>query len=298
MLTLAALDIGGTYIKYGVVEYQPDTQTAAILWHASVETQAQNGVDDVLARIANVVAEIHQRTPNVHAVGIGVPGVVDPSTRIVQHPPNLRGWEDVDLLNYVYHSPLHNPSVPVYVENDANCGAIAELHAGAGRGLKEFVYVTLGTGIGGGLVVDGRLYAGPHGEAGEIGHMLVSTGHKLEIAVGRNGIMQMYHARTGAGEVDVDEIDHRAEAGEADAIDVLTTAGTLIGETLGSALVVLGIRTIIIGGGMSNSRTLMLSIEAAVRKVPVPTIARHLSVHRAHFIDHAGLVGAALLGVA
>lgn len=81
MLTLAALDIGGTYIKYGVVEYQPDTQTAAILWHASVETQAQNGVDDVLARIANVVAEIHQRTPNVHAVGIGVPGVVDPSDR-------------------------------------------------------------------------------------------------------------------------------------------------------------------------------------------------------------------------
>lgn len=304
MVTLLAIDVGGTYIKYGAADFVDSTGVVHLLWTEQVATHASSGRDAVLALITNIVHTLLQRHPTARSVGIGVPGVVDPLTRCVQHPPNLAGWDHVDLRKHIYQSPLPNPSVTVHVENDANCGAIAELYGGAGRGLSDFVYVTLGTGIGGGLVVNNKLFTGPFGEAGELGHLIVEVAspqqrgtmwaRKLEEVIGRAGIVSMY----GNTQVDVAEIDRRANEGEQEAIHVLRTAGTILGESLASALAVLGIRNVIVGGGISRSAILLSAAEQALRQIPIPTIAASLQFRKAEFEDHAGLVGAALLGVA
>jgi glucokinase len=301
-MLLTSIDIGGTYVKYGAVSFNSTTSEATVLWQSKVATNAHLGLEAGLATITAVAQEALARTPDCESIGIGVPGIVDPRTRHVQHPPNLPGWLDVDLIGHLRQSPLPNPSLPIYVENDANCGAIAEWKAGAGKGLEAFVYVTLGTGIGGGLILDGRLYTGEHGEAGELGHMLVGnrkpeTGNrrtgKLEDIVGIRGIVERY-----GEEVDVHVIDERAQAGEARAREVLEETGAMLGSALGDALAVLGVRTVVAGGGVSLSRIVLDAIEKELRQVPLPTLAQNVRLLGAHFQDQAGLVGAALLGVA
>ena len=291
---LASLDIGATYIKYGVVLYNNDTRSTAIVWNSAVNTKADSGVDELLATISTVVNDLLIRTPNVQSIGVGVPGIVDPLTRYVQNPPNIAGWGTIDLRNHICQSPL-TASIPVYVENDANCGAIAELRAGAGKNQQDFIYVTLGTGVGSGIVLNGSLYVGAHGEAGEVGHMLsgLHPGRKLEDIVGNKGIVERYGTS-----VTVQEIDNRAQHGEEHAIDVLTETGMLIGESLCSALAVLGMRTVIVGGGVSRSSFVVEGIRRQLNLIPIPTIRASVQLLQAQFLDHAGLVGAALLGVA
>ncbi len=301
---LGAIDVGGTAIKYGVVSVSATSAEAAIVWQESTPTLAHNGVDAVVTRICRIAETILHRTPQVKRLGIGVPGIVHPTSRRVQSPPNLPGWTSVDLIGALRQSSQIGTSLPIQVENDANCGAIAELRAGHGRGLEHFVYVTLGTGVGGGLVLNGALYTGHMGEAGEIGHMKpvwyepladhmaisVHEATKLEDIVGRAGIMRLY----GGGH-DVMEISRRADGGESKARIVLSTAGHILGSTLASAVAVLGVRTVIIGGGLSNSSVLMDAAEHALRHIPLPTVAESLTVRQAFFQNHAGLIGAALL---
>jgi glucokinase len=126
-----------------------------------------------LARIADdvraAVAEAGLTLADVGAVGVTAPGPLDAEAGVVLLPPNLPGWRDVAIVARL-HEAL---GVPVFLENDANAAALAEWHFGAGRGFRHVVYLTMSTGVGGGLILDGRLYRGVLGSAGEIGHMPV-----------------------------------------------------------------------------------------------------------------------------
>jgi glucokinase len=280
---LSGIDIGGTSIKYGFVEAD-----GTIVEQHQVPTLAHEGREAVLARIVDIARTLALDRPSNRAIGIGVPGVVDPVTRHVQSPPNLPGWDDVPLQQIVADAV----GVRVTVENDANAGAIAELRAGAGKGLTDFLYITLGTGVGGGVVIGGSLYTGPHGDAGEVGHLHIEPGTVLEKVIGRVGILKRY----GAGDtIDVSDIDQRAVAGEQQAIDVLTETGRLLGIGLCSALAVLGLRTVIVGGGISRSTIILDTARETVRTHAIPTIARTATIVPAHFLHDAGLVGAAML---
>ena len=230
-------------------------------------------------------------------IGIGVPGVVDPYTKHVQSPPNLPGWDSVPLQSMVSEAL----GVHVVVENDANAGAIAELRAGAGKTLNNFLYVTLGTGVGGGIIIDGKLYTGPHGDAGEIGHLYIasslddsSPSFTLEHLIGRRGILERYG---GGDDVDVADIDVRASLGEAQAVRVMTDTGTLLGIGLCGMLAILGLRTVLVGGGISRSALILDTARATVRRRAIPTIAQNAQIIPAHFLNDAGLVGAAMLGM-
>lgn len=279
---LSGIDIGGTFIKFGLVETD-----GSIVEHGHTPTLAHEGREAVVARVIAIARDLASRNPG-HPIGIGVPGVVDPRTKTVQSPPNLPGWEQVPLQDLVADAI----GVPVVVENDANAGAIAELRAGAGRHLADFLYVTLGTGIGGGVVIGGKLYTGPHGDAGEVGHVHIEPGIVLEKVIGRVGILKRYG---GDQSVDVAEIDQRAVSGEQHAIDVLTETGTLLGIGLCSALAVLGLRSVIVGGGISRSQLILDTARESIRRNAIPTIARSFSLEPAHFQNDAGLVGAAML---
>lgn len=284
---LLGIDVGGTFIKYGMV--MPD---GTIVEQHQTPTHAEQGRDALVARIIRIAKDLTERNPGA-PIGIGVPGVVDPTTKHVQSPPNLPGWDSVPLQSIVSESL----GVRVVVENDANAGAIAELRAGAGKSLTNFLYITLGTGVGGGIIIDGALYTGPHGDAGEVGHIYIPSESgpvALEHVIGRMGILQRYG---GGPEVDVADIDIRASLGEERAVQVMSDTGELLGMGLCSMLAILGVRTVLVGGGISRSQLILETARATVRTRAIPTIARSAQIIPAHFLNDAGLVGAAMLAV-
>ncbi len=279
---LVGIDIGGTFIKYGLV-----TPGGQIIEHHQTPTEAHEGREAVVARIISIAQQLTTQAPG-RPIGIGVPGVVDPRSKTVQSPPNLPGWESVPLQQLVADAV----GVPVTVENDANAGAIAELRAGAGKDLSDFLYITLGTGVGGGVVIGGKLYTGPHGDAGEVGHIHIHPGTVLEKVIGRVGILHRYG---GPDDVDVSDIASRATAGEEHARTVLEETGHLLGIGLCSAMAVLGLRTVIVGGGISRSMHILNAASQSIGEHAIPTIARNFCLLPAAFRNNAGIIGAAML---
>lgn len=290
MQNFGAIDVGGTGIKYGVVNAAGGT-----VWEESIPTQANEGRDSVVGRICDVVRRIEERSPEIEAIGLGVPGIVDPVTKHVQAPPNLPGWDDVDLLSSIRGVT----SKPVDLENDANAAALAEALMGAGKEEPNFLYATLGTGIGGGIILNGQLYRGPHGDAGEIGHIIMDAWARegardprafrtavLEDYVGNAGIVMM--ARQAGHDVhSVAEITDES---------ILREAGRVIGIGMCTAMAVLGLRVLIIGGGVSQAPYIIETIRSTIQHRAIPTIAAHATVLPARFGAHAGLVGAAAVG--
>lgn len=286
---LLGIDVGGTFIKYGIV--QPD---GTIVEQYQTPTHAEKGRDAMVERIIGVARTLSEKAPGM-PIGIGVPGVVDPHTKLVQSPPNLPGWIRVPLQQMVADAI----GVQVVVENDANAGAIAEARAGAGKHLNDFLYVTLGTGVGGGIILNNHLHTGPHGDAGEVGHIYMQSSmaddepsYVLEHLIGRMGILQRY---AGGSDVDVDDIDARALQGEQHAMDVMVETGKLLGIGLCSMMAVLGLRTVIIGGGISRSTIILDVARQTLAKRAIPTIAQNGQIMLAHFMNDAGLVGAGML---
>ena len=180
------MDIGGTKIAVAVGE-----QGGAIRARRRRPTDPSGSPADDLKRIAGDVrealAEAEVPLADVRAVGVTAPGPLDAERGVVLLPPNLPGWRDVPIVPLL-HDAL---GVPVFLENDANAAALAEWHFGAGRGFRHLVFLTMSTGVGGGLILDGRLYRGVLGSAGEIGHMPVEWEGE-PCACGQRGCLEAY----------------------------------------------------------------------------------------------------------
>lgn len=303
------VDIGGTNIKAAIVD-----DAGSIVHQLSQPTEAERGKDAMLQDIRSVIENALRDVPAIRAVGVGITGIVHPTEGCVYYPPNLPGWEVVPLADFLRSfSP-----VPVAIDNDANVAALAESELGAGRNFSHFLYVTLGTGVGGGIIINNRLFTGERGGAGEIGHIIIDInarrqeGQKafqpgtLEEYIGRKGIL---HIASGCAErypdsllhsfpqVDVRQISAAAEQGDQAALECFETAGTYLGLGLVSILSVLDMRAVVVGGGISQSHPLLLeTAQRTLRERSLPTIAREAQVIRAHFGNDAGVVGAAMLG--
>ncbi|MEB2343111.1 MAG: ROK family protein [Deltaproteobacteria bacterium] len=180
------MDIGGTKIAVGVGD-----RAGAIRARRRRPTEATGSPAGDLARIADDVraalAESGLTIADVAGVGVTAPGPLDPERGVVLLPPNLPGWRDVPI-SAVLHDAL---GVPVFLENDANAAALAEWHFGAGRGFRHLVFLTMSTGIGGGLILDGRIYRGVLGSAGEIGHVPVEWEGE-PCSCGQRGCLEAY----------------------------------------------------------------------------------------------------------
>ncbi|MCY3712847.1 MAG: ROK family protein [Gemmatimonadetes bacterium] len=161
-------DIGGTKLAVTVAD-----RNGKILHKIRRPTEAERGPRAVVASLVDMSREAMARTAlapeDLAGVGVSCGGPLDTETGVVFAPPNLPGWDEVPLKAWL-ESAL---SLPVFVENDANASALAEWSFGAGRGCRHMVYMTMSTGIGGGIILDGRLYRGPGDTAGEVGHMTI-----------------------------------------------------------------------------------------------------------------------------
>ena len=309
---IVGYDIGATSIDLALANFRGD-----ILEHCSEPADVQNDAEVVLGRCAEVVQQMLERqggTPGqVVAVGVGVPGPVEFAKGILIAPPLMPAWEKFPIKKYVTQS---FSNAIVVVDNDVNIMALGELHAGGGKGLKNFIWVKIGTGIGSGIVANGEIYRGASGVAGNIGHIeadhngtICHCGNRgcLEAmaagpAIAQRGkevadagksrflVMKLEENESKISAVDVGEA---AASGDTAAIEIIRDSGRLIGSVLAGLVEFFNPEVIYIGGGVSKiGFTLLSSIRQAVLKRASPLSTRDLHVEYSQLGEMAGVVGA------
>ncbi len=306
------VDLGGTNIKGGVVN-----EEGRILGQAEAPTLATEGPEAVMARIARMIGDLRGRAPgSLLGVGIGSPGPLDPEDGIIYTMPNLPGWENFPMKRKLEEKVR----LPVIVENDANCAALAENWKGAGQGAKTMILLTLGTGIGGGIVRDGALVNGNHVSAGEVGHMVINfDGPKcgcgnhgcLEAYCGAGGIV----ARTRAlldkpGTVSVMRewsedggealtpamVSRAANEGDGVALSVLRETGRLLGIGIITLTHLFAPDIVVLGGGVAAAgEVLFVAVREEVKRRAMPPANERVRILPAAMGNSAGVVGAARL---
>ena len=209
------IDLGGTNLKAGIC----DAQGSLVAQHA-IETKAELGFKGVLARMVALVDELVEmsgkRRTEISAIGVGAPGPLSRAAGLIYNAPNLPGWVNVPLRQRLSDAT----GLPVVLENDANAAAFAELIAGAGRGAHSLVLLTLGTGVGGGIVLDGQVWHGADDSAGEMGHTMLVPGGR-PCPCGQAGCFERYCSANAIGARLVEAI----EAGEDSMLAAQVRAG-------------------------------------------------------------------------
>jgi len=309
------VDLGGTLLKAAVV----DTEGGTVSGLKRVETRARAGHDAVIERMAELIGSVIEdsgvSTSQIGGIGIGVPGVLDLDKGEVVFLPNLPGkWPNVPLRQKIEASI----GLPTYLINDVRSMTLAEWTFGAGRGADTIACFAIGTGIGGGLVINGQLHLGINGTAGELGHQIIDmNGPKcgcgsrgcLEafasgpaiVAMGIKAIVQGLTTDIGAlADYDLNKVTPKlihdaAMQGDEIANDIFERAGFYIGIAVASTLAAVGPSKIVIGGGVAQAGDLLLEpIRQTVRErfFIVPT--KEYEIVQAALGADAGLIGAAL----
>lgn len=315
MLAAIGLDLGGTNMAAGVL-----TADRRLLYAVRRPTAAQAGPAAVLGRMADLLRTLLEQARadglSVAGIGLGLPGLLDTRQGISVFSPNT-GWRDVPVAEPIRRAL----GLPVYLDNDVRAHTRGEWHLGAGRGVDHFILITLGTGIGSGIVLRGELYSGPTESAGEVGHQtLVPDGHLC--GCGNHGCLETLAAGPGIARsaravlagpdgpasrlwplysVDPNgltaaDVGAAAAAGDSLAMGVLAEAGRWLGIGLANVINILNPDLVIIGGGVAAAGELLLGParrEVAARAMPVPR--RHVRIVPAALGRDAGPIGAATL---
>ena len=296
------VDFGGTNIKVGLVRADGRVVRTQLLSSKGIRRPASftEGVSGVVESLAQSVGV---RASQLCGVGVGAPGPVDTARGVVHSMVNVSGWREVPLGRQLERR-LRCRCV---VDNDVNLVALGEWRFGAGRNARYLVCLTLGTGVGGGLLFEGALYRGASGAAGELGHMVIDpTGPRcgcgargcLEAHVGTAAILSLGRRaiRQGARPLTPELIAHAAQHGNARARRVWVEVGRRLGIGLANLVNLLNPDRIIIGGGVANAwRFFYPTMMATMRSQAMDVPGRAVRVVRARLGNHAGIVGAAVL---
>lgn len=289
------LDLGGTNIKWAVVEH--DAGTWRTLDRDQVVTPAAEGPDVVVERLASVGAEAIARWPGVASIGIGVPGLYDPAAGTTRFLVNVPGaWADRPVAGPVGGAL----GLPAALINDARAFGLAELRLGAGRGAASMIGLTLGTGIGGVIAIDGRVYQGHDGTAGEIGHQTIDPDGP-PCGCGNDGCLEAFvradRVAEACGTATVAEAAARARDGDPRAAEGMARVGRYLGIGIANMITVITPDRVVIGGGWSAAADLVLDpIREELRKRVRTTSLAAVEVVTAELGTWAGAIGAAVHG--
>lgn len=303
------VDIGGTKTAIVIASQPPE-----ILQRIEFPTLQERGPEYALKRIIDgiyqAVNDQQIKLSKVKAIGVSCGGPLDSEEGVIQAPPNLSTWIDVPITEIL----SREFGLPCCLENDANAGAVAEHRYGAGAGTKHMVFLTLGTGLGAGIIVDGRLYRGAQGQAGEIGHVRLSaTGpigyHKAGSAEGwasGGGIAQIARIRVEdaisrgestdlstvlieKGGVTAKDVALAAKKSDPVALEIIQTAGVRLGEALAILIDVLNPERIVLGGMALRLRELILEpARSAIAREALPHSAQGCEVVAASLGERIG----------
>ncbi len=296
---LAAIDLGGTNLKLGLLDQKLRFIDRKVLDTQSFTTK-ERLIDGVVSSVNSLLEQRRLVKSRIAGLGLGLPGPIDCIRGVVHFFPNIPGWKEVNLKK-ILEKRL---GLKVHLDNDANLMALAEYRMGAAAGASNAVCLTLGTGVGGGLVLGGRLYRGSAYAAGEIGHMPVNEkGPRcncggiacLEAYVGNRRLLAKA-LKLFSGSVTLESLSRMARAGNARARSLWNDAGEKIGIALVSIVNLLNPDVIVIGGGVANAGQVLFSrIRSTVISRAMPLQARHVKIVKAKLGKDAGLIGAAIL---
>ncbi len=311
MTKLIGIDVGGTNLRLGVIQYDEvkyrDKKPLLIeemRFQADFSDYCKSHPADVawqkiLTTIASAVNSVREKHQDIFAAGIGFPGFIDPITQTISQSPNLPGLRNVDLSRDLQQII----GLPVITENDALAAAYGE-YMSLGNGLQNMVYLGLGTGVGGGLILNGHPFQGQHGVAMEVGHIITQPQGRL-CGCGNRGCMEQYTSATGVAnsyfestgqQLEAVDIAKLAMQGDAHAIAAYELAGASLAQALAHILKVIDVTDVLIGGGMSAAWPLMQAkFSQQLQLDNIPALRGKVNVHLASLDDQAGMIGAALL---
>ena len=302
------VDLGGTNIKVGICDGE-----GRLLKTFEGPTGVEEGAAVVLDRIAeyvrNAVSDAGYRWEQVAGIGAGVAGFIDLQNGVVLFAPNLK-WKNVAVKKELEQ----RLQLPVKLDNDANVAALGEAWSGAGAGIRNLVCFTLGTGVGGGIIVDGKIYQGFKGMAGELGHIkVVPDLEAIQCGCGQLGCVETVSSATGIvrmaqdavkrGEetslsgierITAKDVFDAAKAGDEIAIRIVKRAAYYLGKTMATVAVVLNPERFVVGGGVSRAGDILFEEIRRVYKQNVPEVfSENVDIVSAKLGNDAGVVGAA-----
>lgn len=305
MRTIVSIDIGGTRLRaaaYKQDQFQPISQKR-------VETKAKE--PNAFGRLINLLEDIWPKNENVDAIGVSSPGPVDPHTGVIMVTPNIKEWRDFPITAKL----TDHFGIPAYLDNDANLAGLAEWKFGAGRGHHNVLYLTVSTGVGGGVIINDQLLQGHHGLAAELGHTTIQADGPL-CGCGQPGHLEAFSSGTGierfvaeqlkAGRESLLQPDKKnsahaiseaAKQGDALSIEAYQNAGKYLGIGVANFLHAFDPSIVIFGGGVSQSGPLLFdSFHVSLKERVIHSrYLEGLVITRAELGDDSGLLGARAL---
>ncbi|MFB2922294.1 ROK family protein [Aerosakkonema funiforme] len=287
MPQVMGIDLGGTAIKLGRF-----LEDGTCLQSITVPTPQPATPEAVVETIADAILACGGS--QAKAIGLGTPGPADAAGRIAKVAINLAGWKDVPLADWLEAKT----GLPTIIANDANCAGLGEAWLGAGRRFPNLILLTLGTGVGGAIILDGKLFTGHQGAAGELG-LIALYPDGPECNSGNRGSLEQYvsiqaiRRRTG---LEPEELGQRAKAGDRFALEFWESYGRDLGIGLSSLIYILTPEAIVIGGGISASAEFFFpAAMAEIERRVLPSSRSGLQLLPAELGNQAGMVGAAKL---
>ncbi|MEO3814269.1 ROK family protein [Sphaerisporangium sp. B11E5] len=310
-IRFAGIDIGATSVDIAVTDGE-----LTVLGHISEPCDIKRGPAHVLDRVLTLTGKLREQGlfTQLHGAGIGVPGPVSFAEGVPVVPPIMPGWDRYPLREMI----SQELSCPAMLDNDVNIMALGELHAGLARQVDDFLLVKIGTGIGCGIVVDGKIYRGVSGSAGDIGHIRVDE-LGPQCACGNTGCLEAYFggaalaaqahiaARSGAspylaerlvatGTLTAEDVAAAATQGDAAAVQLIRDGGRRVGQVLAGLVSFFNPGLVIIAGGVARlGHVLLAEIRSVVYRRSLPLATGNLPIVLSELEDTAGIVGAARL---
>jgi glucokinase len=303
------IDIGGTMVKTGLCN-----DDGTLLRSNEAPTGLEGGVDHVISNIANYIRQIvldHQVDwDHIAGVGIGIAGFIDFPSGVIRTSPNFPGWLNVPVKSML-ETELHKR---VKINNDANAAALGEAWGGAGRGFENIVVFTLGTGVGGGIIIRGSVYEGATGMGGELGHIqVVPDLEAIQCGCGQYGCVETVSSATGivrmardavlrGDKTSLSTIDNitakhvfdAAKAGDEVSLRIVKRAAFYLGKAMAATAVVVNPQRFILGGGVAKAGNILFDEVRTVFNKFTPEAARiSVDIVPAQLGNDAGVVGAA-----
>jgi glucokinase-like ROK family protein len=310
---IAAVDLGATSIDVAL-----STLGSELVAHRGEPADVREGPKAVLGRVKKLLTELLKEQGasrrDVRAIGVGVPGPVEQASGLLRSPPIMPGWDRFPIRDAF----AGEYAAPVFVDNDVNVMALGEHWGGVGKGLDNVLFVKIGTGIGGGVIADGRLYRGTQGCAGDIGHICVDPEGPV-CSCGNRGCLEAMAAapaialkaercaRAGLstnlnavlverGELSAKDVGEAASVGDYRALEIIRESGRLVGRVLATLVSTLNPSLIVIGGGVANiGHSLLAEIRSTVYRRSLPLATRNLPIVLSELDETAGVVGASVL---
>ena len=309
------IDVGGTNVKIALVD-----DNGKIIYSNSVPTYAKMGyeytVNNIKQAIKDLMKETNTTPSDIEGIGFDFPGQVDCKTGVVKLAPNIPGWVNVSIAQMI-EDEFH---IPTRIDNDVRCAALGELKFGAGRGCENFICITVGTGIGSGIVINGKVVRGATNAAGELGHIKLQMNGGPICGCGDTGCLEAFAsgpaivamaqeyikggkstkfremAAVEGGEITPYMVAKAAEEGDPVAKRIFEIVGEYIGIGLTSVINLLNPERVIIGGGVAESGELLLGpIRKTIKERAMVVAGNAVEIVPAQLGNSAGVIGASML---